>query len=174
MNTTLINYLVLTLFCSVWSNFENFSKTFKSKGFLNGGVLMFSLSSWVIESEDNYCCTPTTFLSNTKYNIRVHHLLAGEAAMTVWEDEPSWSSTWELLLVLTLLVLPSSSEDIVELQSDPTVILDSGLSETLFMVNNHATSIQFIITHHHCCSLWCFRPLDDLQPPRSCCWRCPD
>ena len=52
--------------------------------------------------------------------------MAGEAVITVLEEDPSWSVSTGLLLLLVCWC--SSSLEMVELQSDPTVITDSGRS----------------------------------------------
>ena len=55
--------------------------------------------------------------------------MAGEAVITVLEEDPSWSVSTGLLLLL-LVCWCSSSLEMVELQSEPTVITDSGRSAT--------------------------------------------
>ena len=52
--------------------------------------------------------------------------MAGEAVITVLEEDPSWSVSTGLLLLLVCWC--SSSLEMVELQSEPTVITDSGRS----------------------------------------------
>ena len=47
------------------------------------------------------------------------------------ELEPSWSSKWELAVLSSS---SSSSLEMVELQSDPTVMLDPGLSPSSWAV----------------------------------------
>ena len=58
------------------------------------------------------------------------YFFSGEAAITVSELEPSWSSRWEL----AVLSSSSSSLEMVELQSEPTVMLDSGLSPSCWVL----------------------------------------
>lgn len=78
-----------------------------------------SLSLVVGERPDDLGLSSSSFLLSVEGSVLTEpcsDFLTGEAAMTVSEEDPSWS------------VLSSSSVEMVELQSDPTVMLDSGLS----------------------------------------------
>ena len=133
--------LLLTLFSDTWTESSLRGELLPSLGIrlnkLASLVLVLGDKSWRFLSsstpsimsspslgskDDTDLTTSQTWDTLIKDDLCTH-LLTGEAEMTVCDEEPSW--TWELELVL---LDDSSSDDMVELQSDPTVILDSGLS----------------------------------------------
>ena len=128
---------------------------------------VFKCECWYINN--TYCMLTSIF-----YSVLWHHLKENKISssaisprkMTVIENDPSWSSTWELLIVSLLVFFgPVASSLEVELESDPTVTLDSCLSLTIFLVKTKSRNLY--ITHHHYCSCWCSQPPADVQSPRS-------